>query len=278
MLMGAQLKCSQAKPAGGCVQVSTLIIPEAFSVSNEDASEKRLLQLHWANLFTPSSYFGISSRWIFWFHWWRLCESAIWCMTLTPSPSYSVCWLTGWAVDRMTLRRSCGTVSLAQSTGRTSTTRRWEQDLAARRHRHFNRNRFSVSEVFWYQGYRIFQKKSGWHVKSKMEWKGQNITSSLFHLNTITQSDKYHQVVLYIFVCCFFLNLSFHNNVSTQASHVCIGDTDNNMVWSFKLILFPSSSVFTFGPGNCIPLKFAFFVRLMKKHNTLCSLVIISLY
>lgn len=147
MLMGAQLKCSQAKPAGGCVQVSTLIIPEAFSVSNEDASEKRLLQLHWANLFTPSSYFGISSRWIFWFHWWRLCESAIWCMTLTPSPSYSVCWLTGWAVDRMTLRRSCGTVSLAQSTGRTSTTRRWEQDLAARRHRHFNRNRFK--QCFW---------------------------------------------------------------------------------------------------------------------------------
>lgn len=201
-------------------------------------------------------------------------------MTLTPSPSYSVCWLTGWAVDRMTLRRSCGTVSLAQSTGRTSMTRRWEQDLAARRHRHFNRNRFK--QCFW--GILV----SGLPYFSKEVWlrcKIQNGMKRTKHYLIFISFENYNTVRqvapgrfnIYIYGG-FFLNLSFHNNMSTQAFHVCIGDTDNNMVWSFKLIFFPSSSVFTFGPGNRIPLKFAFFVCLMKKHNTLCSLVIISLY
>ena len=44
------------------------IIPEAVSVSNEERGVKRLLLLHAANSLTPPSYFGISSRWIFWSH------------------------------------------------------------------------------------------------------------------------------------------------------------------------------------------------------------------
>lgn len=44
------------------------MVPEAFSASNEDAAAKRLQPLHRANSFTPPGYFGISSRWIFWFH------------------------------------------------------------------------------------------------------------------------------------------------------------------------------------------------------------------
>lgn len=75
--------------------------------------------------------FGTIGRWIFWFHWWRLCKSSVWCLDLNVVVFFSLCSLTGSAADRMTLRRSCDTVSLAQSTGRMSTTRRWEQDLAA---------------------------------------------------------------------------------------------------------------------------------------------------
>lgn len=118
-----------------------LIIPEAISVSNEENGKMRLLQLQRANPFTPASYFGISSRWIFWFHWWRLCKSNVWCLTKRRR-LLLLCSLTGWAADRMTLRRSCDTVSLAQSTGRMSTTRRWEQDLAARRHLIFSGDLF----------------------------------------------------------------------------------------------------------------------------------------
>lgn len=75
-------------------------------------------------------YFGISGRWIFWFCRWRLCGEAFdaWLRRLFLSFAP-----TGWAVDRTTPRRSWDTVSLARSTGRTSTTRRWEQRPGALR-------------------------------------------------------------------------------------------------------------------------------------------------
>lgn len=135
--------------------VAAVNVPEAFCVSDKETGGKRRLQLQRANSFTPASYFRISSRWIFWFHWW----SNVWCLT-------SSLFLTGLAADRMTLRRSCDTVSLAQSTGRTSTTRRWEQDVIRTSVVIYSN---SVPEIFWSQGYLILQKAAGWDANSKIE-------------------------------------------------------------------------------------------------------------
>lgn len=105
-------------------------------------------------------------------------------------------FLTGWAADRMTLRRSCDTVSLAQSTGRTSTTRRWEQDLAGRRHPIFSGNLFK--QRAWdilVAGLPNFSKDVWLGCKLQNRTGKEKITSSRFHFINTKQS-RHHQVLL----------------------------------------------------------------------------------
>lgn len=94
---------------------------------------------------------------------------------------FPLCLLTGWAEDQMMPRRSCGTASLARLTGRTFTTRRWEQDSDATCPLHFRDQSNDVSVVFLDQGYLTYLKTSAWNGdqnRTKVK-----ITSSSSYLN-----------------------------------------------------------------------------------------------